>query len=93
MRRLLLRSPAFGRDLRRWLKSHPDAAASIEAALEQLSADAGYPSLRTHKLRGPLAGCLACKVGYDLRLVFEYVQHQGAEAILLLALGTHDQVY
>lgn len=26
MRRLLLRSPTFGRDLRKWLKSHPDTA-------------------------------------------------------------------
>ena len=30
---------------------------------------------------------------YDLRVVFEYVQNEGAEAILLLSLGTHDQVY
>jgi hypothetical protein len=52
-----------------------------------------HPSLLTHKLRGPLAGCWACSAGYDLRVVFEYVQHQGAEAILLLALGTHDEVY
>ena len=29
MRRTLLRAPAFGRDLRKWLKSHPDSAASI----------------------------------------------------------------
>lgn len=93
MRRTLLRSPAFGRDLRRWLKSHPDTAVAIEATLEQLSADAGHPSLRTHKLRGPLAGCWACSAGYDLRIVFEYTQHEGQEAILLLALGTHDEVY
>jgi addiction module RelE/StbE family toxin len=93
MRRTLLRSPAFGRDLRRWLKSHPDAAASIETTLEQLSADAAHPLLRTHKLRGPLAGGWACSAGPDLRVVFEYAQHEGAEAILLLALGTHDQVY
>ena len=93
MRRTLLRSPAFARDLRSWLKSRPDAAASIEATLDQLSADAAHPSLRTHKLRGPLAGCWACRAGYDLRVVFEYTQHEGPEAILLLALGTHDQVY
>jgi mRNA-degrading endonuclease YafQ of YafQ-DinJ toxin-antitoxin module len=68
-------------------------AASLEATLEQLSADAMHPSLRTHKLRGPLAGCWACSASYDLRVVFEYVQHDEAEAILLLALGTHDQVY
>ena len=35
MRRTLLRSPAFGRDVRRWLKSHGETAASIEATLEQ----------------------------------------------------------
>lgn len=89
----MLRSPAFARDLRAWLKSRPGTAASYEAMLEQLSADASDPSLRTHKLRGPLAGCRACSAGYDLRVVFEYVQHEGSEAILLLALGTHDQVY
>jgi mRNA interferase YafQ len=44
-------------------------------------------------LRGLLAGCWACSAGYDLRIVFEFVQHEGAEAILLLAMGTHDQVY
>jgi addiction module RelE/StbE family toxin len=93
LNRILLRSPAFGRDLRRWLKSHPDLAASIVATLDQLSADAAHPTLRTHKLRGPLAGCWACSAGYDLRIVFEYAQHEGREAIVLLALGTHDEVY
>ena len=93
MRRLLLRSPAFARDLRAWLKSHSGTAADLEATLEQLSADATHPSLRTHKLRGALSGCWACSAGYDLRVVFEYVRHEGAEAILLLTLGTHDEVY
>jgi hypothetical protein len=37
MRRELLRSPAFARDLRAWLKSRPGAAAAIEATLQQLS--------------------------------------------------------
>ena len=55
MRRTLIRSPAFARDLRRWLKAHADTAAAIEVTLEQLSADAAHPSLRTHKLRGSLA--------------------------------------
>ena len=71
MRRLLLQSPAFGRDLKKWLKSHADAAESISATLEQLSADADDPSLRTHKLRGPLAGCWSCSAKHDLRIVFE----------------------
>jgi mRNA interferase YafQ len=91
--RALLRSTAFARDLKNWLKSRPDTTPAVEAALEQLSADATAPSLRTHKLRGPLAGCWACSAGYDLRIVFEFVEHEKKEAILLLALGTHDEVY
>jgi hypothetical protein len=39
MRRVLLRSPAFARDLRAWLKSRPGGAEFIEATLEQLSAN------------------------------------------------------
>ncbi len=93
MRRTLLRSPAFGRDLRKWLKSHPESAASILATLDQLSTDVTHPSLRAHKLRGALTGCWACSAEYDLRVVYEYTQHEGSEAILLLALGTHDEVY
>jgi len=93
VRWLLLQSPAFGRDLKKWLKSHADKADSIAQILEQLSTDASHASLRTHKLRGPLVGCWSCSAESDLRIVFEYVQHDGTEAIHLLSLGTHDQVY
>jgi mRNA-degrading endonuclease YafQ of YafQ-DinJ toxin-antitoxin module len=68
-------------------------ADAIESTLEQLSEDAFIPSLRTHKLRGPLSGRWACSAGYDLRIVFKVVPHDGNEAILLLALGKHDEVY
>ena len=93
MRRVVLRSPAFGRDLRKWLKSHPETKEAVETALEQLSVDAAHASLRSHKLRGPLSGCWACSAGHDLRVIFEYIEHDGTEAVLLLALGTHEQVY
>jgi len=93
VRRVLLQSPAFGRDLRSWLTARPQSAGGIEDVLDQLSADAAAPALKTHKLRGPLAGCWACSAGYDLRIVFEFVQHEGTEAILLVAIGTHDEVY
>ncbi len=66
-----------------------DTAVAMDGTLEQLSADAAHPSLRTHKLCRPLVGCWACSAGYDLRIVFEYTQHAGQEAILLLAWGTH----
>jgi mRNA-degrading endonuclease YafQ of YafQ-DinJ toxin-antitoxin module len=52
-----------------------------------------HPQPKTHKLKGKLARSWACSAGYDLRIVFRFVKHRGEEAILLEALGTHDEVY
>jgi addiction module RelE/StbE family toxin len=61
--------------------------------LERLAEDAHQPGLKTHKLKGNLDGSWACSVAYDLRIVFQFVDHEGNEAILLETIGTHDEVY
>ena len=81
MKRHILRSTAFVRDARRIVKRHPEMAESIRATVAELAEEAFQPSLKTHKLKGELAGSWACSAGYDLRIVFEFVQHEGAEAI------------
>jgi len=93
MRRLLLQSAAFVRAARRLVKKHPEAGPILEAALASLMEDAFQAALKTHKLKGELVGSWACSAGYDLRIVFEFVQHESAEAILLQTAGTHDEVY
>jgi mRNA-degrading endonuclease YafQ of YafQ-DinJ toxin-antitoxin module len=93
MRRNLLRSTAFVRAARRLVKRNPELAPVLLAALELLAEDAFHPSLRTHKLKGELAGSWACSAGYDLRIAFDFVQQGDEEAILLQSVGTHDQVY
>ena len=40
-----------------------------------------------------MSGSWACSAGYDLSIVFDFVQQGGMEAVLLLSLGTHDEVY
>jgi mRNA-degrading endonuclease YafQ of YafQ-DinJ toxin-antitoxin module len=45
---------------------------------------------------GKLSGSWACSAGwYDLRIVFDFVKAEkgSADDILLLAIGTHDEVY
>jgi len=79
--------------VRRYLKKHPQAADDLEATITLLSEDAFDPRLKTHKLKGDLDGVWACSAGYDLRILFELIQHKGVEAILLLTMGTHDEVY
>ena len=93
MKRLLLRSNAFVRSAKRLVKKRPEVAEDLRATLELLSEDAFHSTLKTHKLKGDLEGSLACSVGYDLRVLFEFVQYKGAEAILLQTVGTHDEVY
>ena len=93
MRRRLIRSNAFVRAARRIAKKHPQAAEGLRLALEQLVEDAFLPGLQTHKLKGDQEGSWACRAGYDLRVIFAFVQHEGEEAILLQTVGTHDEVY
>jgi len=91
--RILIQSPAFVRAARRFIKRHPEAAEAVRETLVLLAEDAFAPRLRTHKLKGDLAGCWASSAGHDLRIVFEFVQEGGHDAILLLSVGTHDEVY
>jgi len=74
-------------------KRDPASASAIQTVLELLADDAFHPQLRTHKLKGTLDGSWACSVGYDLRIIFSFVRHEDAEAVLLAGLGTHDEVY
>jgi addiction module RelE/StbE family toxin len=93
LRRQLLYSSAFVRVAKRITKRQPRVAQALRATLAMLLEDAFQPQLKTHKLKGELDGAWACSAGYDLRIVFELVDHQNSEAILLLTIGTHDEVY
>ena len=93
MNRALLRSTAFVCAARVWIKRHPQTAEEIQTALELLTADAFHPQLRTHKLKGKYKDSWACSAGYDLRIMFKFVEQEGTEAILLETVGTHDEIY
>jgi mRNA-degrading endonuclease YafQ of YafQ-DinJ toxin-antitoxin module len=89
----LIRSSGFVRAARKHIRRHPEHASDIFEVFTQLAEDPFHSSLRTHKLTGDLAGSWACSAGYDLRVIFKIVKQAGKPAILLEALGTHDEVY
>jgi mRNA-degrading endonuclease YafQ of YafQ-DinJ toxin-antitoxin module len=91
--RKLVKSAAFVRAARKFIKKHPLAADGIRDALEMVACDAFDPKLRTHKLKGDLGGVWACSAGYDLRILFRIGVKDGSECIVLLTIGTHDEVY
>jgi mRNA-degrading endonuclease YafQ of YafQ-DinJ toxin-antitoxin module len=81
--------------IKRKTRRSPALLDEIEKALHRLETDPFHPLLHTHKLTRQLSGTWACSVGYDIRMLFEFVQNpeSGVEEILLLTVGTHDEVY
>jgi len=75
------------------LRKKPAAVHEINETLHILETDAFHPLLRTHKLTGEMKGSWACSAGYDLRIIFSFVTHEAKEAVLLEAIGSHDEVY
>ena len=83
------------RAFKRLVRRDPQLRILIEQTLRQLASDPFHPGLRTHKLKGDLADVWSCSIDYNYRILFEFVQNLEDEetAILLLNIGTHDEVY
>jgi addiction module RelE/StbE family toxin len=88
----LVWSPGFSRALKRLIRQNPQMRSPIEQTLQKLTEDPFHPSLKTHKLKGDLAEKWSCSIDYSNRIVFKFVQDTEDE-ILLLAIGSHDEVY
>jgi addiction module RelE/StbE family toxin len=92
--RQLVWSTTFLRAYRSGIRRYPHLKADLEPVLRLLVEDPFDPRLRTHKLKGQLKGTWACSVGYDMRLIFEFVKGSGTEDdSLLIEIGTHEAVY
>jgi len=94
MRELVL-APRFERAFRRLIGKNPALQPQIEAALRRMAEDLNDPRLKTHHLSGKLAGLYSCSASYDCRIVFAKQKHPntGAEVLLLVNIGSHEEVY
>lgn len=85
----------FKRNFKRLVKKNPQLQDKILAVLETLSNDPFTPSLKSHKLTGQLEGLWSCSVAYDCRIIFAFKEDPvtKAEMIVLVDIGSHDEVY
>ncbi len=93
--RELVPLPKFERAFRRLVRKNPALQSQIETALRRMAENLNDPRLKTHHLSGQLAGLHACSVAYDCRIVFARQKHPktGVETLLLVNIGTHEEVY
>jgi len=81
----------FERRARKFLRKHPDLRPLLRDTLDQLSRDPFELRLKLHALGGKLSGVQAVSLthSYRLTLILKITE----EEILLLDVGTHDEVY
>ena len=60
-------------------------------AMQLFSRNPFDAQLRTHKLTGKLQGLWAFTVAYDCRVIFKFFDND--KSVLLIDIGTHDEVY
>ncbi len=94
MRKLVWDS-SFRRALKVRTRNDRDLQERILDTLDELVVDPFQPKLKTHKLKGRLDGLWASTVEYDCRIIFLFAPDPqgGEDVIVLVDLGSHDEVY
>lgn len=93
MRELIL-TPKFKRAFRKFVKRNPQLESKIIQTLQLMQEDIFKSQLNTHSLQGKLLGLKACSCGYDCRIIFTIeLDQKQTENIILLDIGTHNEVY
>lgn len=82
---------SFEKRLIRFLKKHQDIVTKYKKTILLLEANPFHPSLRLHKLSGNLEALHSVSLDMQYRITMEfYIQD---ERIVLVNIGTHDEVY
>ena len=84
----------FKRAVKRQTKNQPTIKAKVMATIQSLAEDPFESKLKS-QMKGDLKGLWACTVEYDCRIVFRFqvLEDEKEEAIQLIDLGSHDDVY
>jgi mRNA interferase YafQ len=95
MKRSLILTPKFTRAFRKFARHDVRLQRRIEEVLQRMEEDIFATALGTHKLSGALSGLRACTCGYDCRIIFSLERDSDLteEVVVLLDIGSHDEVY
>jgi len=94
MRKLIL-TAKFKRSLKKFVQRNVGLQRQVERTMLQMTEDVFAPNLMSHRLKGEYDGLRACSCGYDCRIIFSIEKNEqtNEEEIVLLNVGSHDEVY
>ena len=82
-------SSPYRKAFKKLISKNPDIVFIVFNKLLVLSENINHPSLKLHKLKGELKDFYAISIESNLRLILEL----NDDGILLINIGTHDEVY
>ena len=75
----------------KFIKRHPDLLPLYEKTLKLLELNPSHPSLRLHRLSGPLRDLHSVSINISYRITLEFLIEDGT--IILVNVGSHEEVY
>ncbi len=87
----LSKTDFYAKKEKTFLKKHSNLLDKYQSVLKKLANNPFDASLKTHKLKWQLKEFHACSITYEYRIVFVMLIQD--DEIILLDVGTHDEVY
>jgi len=75
----------------KFIRRHPDLLPQYEKTLKLLELNPAHPSLRLHRLGGPLRDLHSVSINISYRITLEFLIED--EKIVLVNVGSHEEVY
>ena len=75
----------------KFLKKHKDIYPQYKKTIELLQSNPNHPSLRLHKLQGTMKQFNSVSINMKYRIVIDFIIID--DVIILIDLGSHDEVY
>jgi toxin HigB-1 len=87
----LVFTPSYTRQAIKFIRKHPALIRQYEKTLELLEVNPFHPSLRLHKLKGPLVDLHSVSINLSYRITIEFLIE--GKTIIPVNVGPHDHVY
>lgn len=87
----IISTDTYFKKLKKFIKKHPEILERYAKTIKLLEVDPYHPSLRLHKLQGKLKEYQSISITIKYRLIIDFIIED--ERIILLDIGSHDEVY
>ena len=87
----LITTDTYERKAKKFFKKHPELIDKYKNTLSLLIENSEQSSLKLHKLKGNLKDFYSISLSFEFRIIL--LIELSKEAIYLVDIGTHDEVY